>query len=326
MAYHFSVNKGYTATEMGPYPLFDLKTLMKAHGWTVTRSNNGTTASAGDNILTATDLTSQYSWMVLQSSSGATGREWLFGRHNNVDCNEWYVGYSANVGGVGGFTGGDATTMPSATDETAVLQDRSGAPYDLFPAFFKSYYCHMMVDDATDAFYLITVAPNNRLILSCLAGDPLSETHASDADPYVAMAQYYNYYTSITGTSSPWGYWESYVHTRGWYNYPSGSAEKVSASFFMVGVSREFCPNDGTYGGGISLYDGKDEAFPVIWGRPANKPAPYGYKGVSTLFHNISTVRAPCDILTVGTEKWILTGTTYGYNVSLPWDPTLLPL
>ena len=323
MALHFSVNNAYTVAQMGPYPLFDWKTLMVAHGWTVTRSNDGTLFGAADYITTALKLTNRYSWMVLQSADGAGGREWLLGMSNNVGLNEWYVGYSASTG----FTGGDTTTMPTATDEVAVLQDRDQDPYDLFPDT-NDCYCHMMVDDASDAFYLITADQTNGNMVACLAGDPVTQAHASDADPYVAIAQHYNYYTNITGTTSPWGYYSTTSNfTRSWYNYPSGSAERVWAAHLTIGTTTDFAPADATQGGGVNPYDGNDDTFPVIWGRCPTHGIPYGMKGMSTLFRNVSTTgRSPGDLLAVGADKQIMTGTVYGFNVSLPWDPAIIPL
>jgi len=318
MTYHYSTNNSYISTEMGPYPLFDLKTLMIAHGWTITRSNNGTLFGATDYILTATDLTSQYSWMVLHHT--ASKREWLFGMNNDADYWEWYIGYSANVGGVAGFTGGDATTMPTATDEASLLGDRGIAPWDVFPV--KNSRCHMMVDDASAAFYLLASVNETRCLCTCIAGDPLTKTHTLDTDPYVALAQFR---TDAYGfPQSLWVSTSSYCGSRGWYNYPSGSAERIYG-MSLVQNNVVVAPNDFKYGGGPNVYDGNDEAYPVFWGRSATLGAPSGIKGMSTLFRNVTTVRAACDILTVGTESQIMAGCRYSYNVSLPWDPTVIP-
>jgi len=325
MTYHYSTNNSYLSAEMGPYPLFDLKTLMIDHGWTVTRSSNGLTAfGTADYILTATDLTSRYSWMVLQSADGAGGREWLFGMDNDTDTHEWYVGYSASAG----FTGGTLMVMPTATDEAFLLNyQASGATRDLFP-LYDNCFCHMMVDDASDAFYMITVVQSNHCICGCIAGDPLTETHALDTDPYVAMAQYYDEDDNFACTTGPWGRETSTTYTRGWYNYPSGSAEQIYALGLRQGITGYWVfPASATGGyGGVSVYDGSDETFPVIWGRSSYSGSPCGVKGTSTLFRNVSTQRAGCDLLTVGSNKQIMTGTVYGFNVSLPWDPTATPL
>ena len=326
MARHYNVNNAYTTAELGPYPLFDLKTLMIAHGWTVTRSNDGTLFGAADYITTALKLTNRYSWMVLHNTG--TGREWLFGRHNNTEYNEWYVGYSANVGGAAGFTGGTTTIMPTATDEVAVSGARTVGPFDLFPSY--NCYCHMMVDDASDAFYLISVIQTNHLMVSCLAGDPLTQTHTLDTDPYVAIAQHYSYTSSFAAvTSGPWDASDPYCYTRGWYKYPAsvGSAERIHAMCLATGYSpKPLSPATSSGGGGKNSYDQKDEIFPVIWGRSSYHPAPIGVKGVSTLFHNVSTQRFSGGLLTVGTEKMIMTGVSASqYNVSLPWHPTAIP-
>ena len=325
MTYRYSVNNGYNGAEMGPYPLFDLKTLMKAHGWTVTRSSNGTLFGAADYITTATDLTSQYSWMVLHNTG--TGREWLFGMDADVTYYEWYVGYSANIAGAGGFTGGTATAMPTATDEAAVLGPRASAPKALF-SYEQGYFVHVMVDDASDAFYLIAVNRYYHNICTCIVGDPLTQTHASDADPYVAIAMYYSKSSNYTIFYGPWGTTGS-NYSRAWYNYPGGSAERISVLQLTFGASTSGCiaPAQGAYNGGPNHYDGKDGLFPVLYGRTINLGAPYGFKGVSTLFRNVSTVRAGCDTLTVGTEKWILTGSKDYSNAALPWplDPKSAP-
>jgi len=329
MARQFSVNNYYPKAMMGHGPLFDLKTLMAAHGWVVGSSSDGTANfGATDYILTATDLTSRYSWMVLHHT--ASKREWLFGMHNDTDTREWYIGYSANVGGVAGFTGGTLTAMPAATDETSIMSDRSAIPRDIFPQY-DNCYCHMMVNDASASFYLVTVIQDNHYLTSCIAGDQLTGTHTLDADPYVAIATYMDETRSYSDYHGPWSSTEYSCWTRSWYKYPSGSAERTYALHFGVGSSGTLAPGNRSYGSGVSVYDGKDLLYPVIWGRTMYYGGGSGFKGVSSLFHNVSTIRAPCDILTVGAEKMILAGAflvsaNYSNNVALPWDPTATPL
>ena len=321
MTYRFSVNNAYISTRMGPDPLFDMKTLMVAHGWTVARSNNGATAGAADNITTSADLESQFSWMVLHH--GVSGREWLFGMDADVTFNEWYVGYSA----VAGFTGGSTTVMPTATDESAVGNPLASTPRDLFP--LSDSYCHMMVDDASSMFYMLTVLQSNHLVTGCIAGDVVTQAHASDVDKYVALAHHESSSTgAFSGTNGPWGSGTSLNFSRGWYNHPTGSAERMYALGLCTSMNYLAAPASTVTGAGVSPYDGNDQTFPVIWGRTSNFSAPTGIKGFSSLFRNVSTQRGRCDLLTVGADRQIMTGTVLGAerNVSLPWHPTTIPL
>jgi len=324
MARHYNVNNAYTTAELGPYPLFDLKTLMIAHGWVVGSSSDGTANfGSADYITTVADLTNLNSWMVLHHT--ASKREWLFGMHNDATYNEWYIGYSANVGGVAGFTGGTLTAMPAATDEVALRAERAVTPIDLWPAY--DCYCHVMVDDASSAFYLLSVMQRNHLNVGCISGDPLTGTHTLDTDPYVANAHYYGYTSGFTSTTSAWGSNVLWNRARGWYKYPTGSAELIFALFLMTGSStKTFAPANKLQNGGKSPYDFKDVLFPVLWGRSSYHASPIGVKGVSTLFHNVTTQRFSGDILTVGSEKMFLTGVGKEANVAIPWDPTAKPL
>ena len=313
MTYQYSTNNAYNSADVnfGCQIMYDFYTHMKTH-WTLVSSNNGTTAAAGDNISSANDpgMYNRYAWWVVE---GPAGRQWLFGTNGDSDDCEWYVGYSAS----GLFTGGTTTVMPTATDQVDTLGS-VGTAADLFKV--ANAYVSFMADDATDKFYLLSWDQSTHIMHTCVCGDVLTETHALDADPYVAMAAYYVSGSFAYPSTGPWSAAVSSAFA--WYGYGlGGSAEQIYAMYLSIGNSKEMAPNDATNGAGVNYYDSKDETFPVLWGRSSSHGAPYGYKGVSSLFRNVSTVRAPTDTLSVdGTRDFVLTGTTLGLNVSIPWN------
>jgi hypothetical protein len=282
------------------------------------KSNNGTTAGAGDNIATYSDLLNQYAWMVLE---GINGRQWLFGMNADNDDQEWYVGYSAQAGFTA--TAGTTTVMPTASDQANILSTPGGTTVDLFPA--RDIITHIMVDDASDAFYLLGIVQSTLIPTTLIFGDPVTQANALDNDPFVTGAQFLSYSSSITSdTSGPWA--ETNSLAKSWYGYLTGSFQETYAAHIAFGgSSNRIAPANATNAGGTNYFDSYDETFPVIWGRDLSFGAPAGYKGISSIFRNVSTARACSDTLSVSTTRdYFLTGTTGGgCNVALPWNGDL---
>ena len=112
MAKFHEVNKLADAPEN---VMFSVMNVLLAAGWTHVASSDGTTFSNVSNqISTAADLASTSSFFVVEDPGGR--RQYAFQRTNGSGST-WLIRYSA----LDGFsTGGDATTLPSATDEVDV--------------------------------------------------------------------------------------------------------------------------------------------------------------------------------------------------------------
>lgn len=148
--------------------IFNLKTVMKANGWTVPSSSNGSTYNAsGDAITSIAEMAATNAWFRARQPSGGVApnagtREFTF--QTLTGTTDIRIKYSLS----GGFTGGSPGVLqtPSATDERMVagagtdaaptggsLNIGGGSP----PAFvavetaspFAWYACHYYVGSST---------------------------------------------------------------------------------------------------------------------------------------------------------------------------------
>jgi hypothetical protein len=144
---------------------YQIKEFMKSvspngPGWTVKLSSNGTTFGAGDNFTDYT--TSGTIWFVLKAPTGT--REIMFYNTSGGTYSKIKYSYSA------GFSGGNASTPPTATDEKIILSnstdttgfrwfynaaglimqigaDDSGN-YPFFIVFYDQYYQSTLIEAA----------------------------------------------------------------------------------------------------------------------------------------------------------------------------------
>lgn len=99
--------------------LWAIKEAMKgfaSNPWVVVSSSNSSSAGVGDNWTTFANVvfnSGNHSWIVLQQDGIATGFQLL------IDNNSAAIGYPSNfyVSPSAGFTGGNISTRPTATDE-----------------------------------------------------------------------------------------------------------------------------------------------------------------------------------------------------------------
>lgn len=143
---------------LGPFTtaaatLFALKEWLKTghpgtKHWTVTRSSDGTTFGAGDNITHAGTgaggLNNNGAWFVLRDPD--SNREIEFANYGSSLTYLWYCMYSK--GSL--FTGGGATTRATATDEKAFHYNRTAPPgaYLAFPSSGQ-WYTHIVAEGDT---------------------------------------------------------------------------------------------------------------------------------------------------------------------------------
>lgn len=135
----------------GAAAIFKLKAVLKAAGWTVPSSSDGTTYnSSGDQITVATSgaggMANNNAWFVIREPGGR--REWCWQRGTNNQ--NWRVKYSASAR----FTGGSpsATRVPSATDSPDA-NALGGGGTDASPSFASLF--------ATDSSYRVHITANS---------------------------------------------------------------------------------------------------------------------------------------------------------------------
>ena len=312
MAYQFSVNNASTA-DYGAQVLFAFKALAKANGWTVTRSSDGTTAGAGDNIANVAAMKNAWSWFVIQ---GPNGREWLISHSGTAGMASYHVAYSVSAG----FTGGTNSADPTATDQHDELGTAGAAVSGLM--HIGNYY-HLMVDDAADTFYMICAVNGTAVVRSLWFAEELSEGVTGDTDLCVmgtlnqASDVFLNtcfYDDNDTQVKGP----QAVLDTTG-----TPTLKRVAGALLMANGVRLF-PHDGANGVGVNNDDGDDPTIPLTYGRSSDESAPYGYKGMSSIFRPVGTGRAAGDTLTRAVSRdYVVFG---AYRTAVVWEPGTTPL
>ncbi len=308
MAWTFNVN---TVPTTGAAAIFALKTLMKAAGWTVPRSSDGTTYNAaGDQITLATSgaggMANNSAWFVLQHPSHT--RQYVFQRGTNNTV--WRAKYSPAAG----FTGGTPTItkVPLATDEVVLF----GSGTDILPTYATlfstdaTYRMHCMAGGLAEgySFVLLTHPTGSVALLGCtIYGDAMQTGSypSADLDPWVAGV-----FASSTGFASVR---DAAANTSA-RAYLGALATANAMIVEIPSISNHF-PG----GVGPSAWSSKDSGVPCFWGRRSSQPAPAGLKGASTLLQNPSTARTNMDTIdTVTTRDRI-----YLSGYWLPWDGSI---
>lgn len=322
MAYSFSTN---TTPATAAVAIFNLKTLLKAQGWTVPRSSDGTTYnSTGDQISTgasgANGMDNARAWFVIQAQ-GATHRQFCFQRQNTVGVNtsyQWRVKYSKTAG----FTGGSpaATVTPSAADEQVLL----GAGTDASPTFAALFattadggFRHNLFADGYNAcsfaWVNTTGIPTHGFLF-----EPTVTPPAADVDPVVI------YINGIISASANGGVagtgcfqYESFIRNNTkFFGYIPGGAWSTNMNGLALMAS-----NAGTYklvapAGMNADADTKDEAYTVPLANFTTGTNLGDWKGFSTNLAWSSVARATATTLTVSTTR----DRVVVCDVSLPWD------
>ena len=325
MAYAYLVNQTPATAAVA---IYNLKTQLKAGGWTVPRSSDGTTYnSSGDQISSgssgANGMDNARAWFVIQEPASPS-RQFCFQRDNTTGANtsyKWRIKYSKGAG----FTGGspDAVTVPTATDEQFLLG--SGTGTTVFAALFSlatdGGFRHQIVVDgasrygwASFAWINTTGVPTHGLFY-----DPITSGTAADVDPSVLYLNGVVSASTLGGVAgSGVGQYESFARNYSkLFGYSNGT---FAATIFgmILAVS-----DTGTWMGlfpfaGVVDDDTKDNLMGMPYTQ-FNTTSHVGmWKGLSSLLSWINVVRA--------------TGSTFSTtgagskdrvalcDVSLPWD------
>lgn len=318
MAYHFN-NPGEPngiSFNVGAELLWHMKELLKVAGWTVTQSGDGTTYNAaGDELDTIAKFRDNTrAWFAIQDPGG--GRAFTFQRvSNSANCRAKYAA-------TGGFTGGtpSANTTPAATTP-AEEQIIMGSGTDASPTgsgfgFNSPGILYAAADDAAPyGFALFGRSSSTGNDTCSFFMDPLAPNSYSgtDGDPVVigwgdgAADQAYKTSAPSSGTSEG---------ARAWLRKNSaGSFVGVgSPLIYGMGASQNLIPKQL----GSDPESGDDITIPLMWGRSSNLSAPNGWKGISTLFRQITSGRANGDTLETMTRILVQSA-----EWTMPWNGTV---
>jgi hypothetical protein len=299
----------------GAAVIFELKAALKAQGWTVPQSSDGTTYNpAGDQITVpgagAGGMNNASAWFVIQQP--VSGRQFMFQRHPAVDF-FWWVAFST----ASQFTGGapNATTPPTAADAQNLLGTGTASTAQLFNV--ATFRTSILVDSAAPYGFCLftniqaTTTFNNLIMMDFMQA---STFNAADAEPYVLMVAgptnpvysgVSNAAASITNQAG-----NDYM-LRGWYKY--GLA---GAAFQGWAFQPWFSPSVADYFNrtGTNAYNGKDDLYPVVYGHEGVNG---GMKGVSSWLQAMGTQRASQDTLNLSASRDLI---VIGPGMATNWD------
>ncbi len=321
MAYQFDVNGTIPGT--GAACLFRMKTLLKTMGWTVKSSSDGTTYnSTGDQITQggtgAGGMANNAAWFRIQQP-GANGREFTV---QGQGVNTYLARIKYSGGPSTGFTGGSpgATQTPSATDEKIIL----GGGTDAAPTYAQfiqtpesSQRFNMLAGDSASNYNFLwwTQTTGDNWAYTGMYLDVLvSGTYPlADVDPAVV---YMDGFSSLIFNQNIGNVGGS---TQCWFNKGLGGAafQPVGGAYYYAPGAVPIFPTQG----GQNHITGKDDFAPIVYMRPSNLVAPYGFKGVSSLLVWNSVARGYGDTFNVvSTKDYLALGWQSTVYVAIPWN------
>ena len=312
----WDLNRSALAAVSGSTATYYLKEDLKAAGWTVVSSGDGTGGnySLGTDWITSPAVFVQNgSWIALRSPR-APNRQLLFGHKGGTADTSWYLAYSRSAG----FTGGAAATYPTAPDVGTVLG--TSTTYAL--AYDSNHsFSNIMVSETSDDFYCFQVKQGSGLAYGGFFLDTVTHTVAGDPDP-VVVGCFYTGGDITTWATGLFGQTTS-LRKMTWFN------TKSTVAFRSIGLTAYI--SSGQYGGvpwrwddggiGPNPFDGLTEEFAALWIRNMWPGPPYGYKGYSTLFRAVGchlSTGDRLDSVAEGAKSRIALGPNS--VVTLPWD------
>lgn len=297
----------------GAQALYTLKQRLKANGWTIPSSSDGSTYSASADLITsgssgAAGMANNSAWFRMKMPG--TTREYVVQRGTvNTD---WRIKYSYLAGFTGGTPG--TTRVPSAADEVVLV----GGGSDAVPTFTtifaadSSYRYQVIAGGASDGYGFISLGyATGAVATHCWILDPLCPGYPSqEADPYVHImgtaaidgldvAQLSN-----VAATSPTG-------PRCWMKPGlSGAAFVQVTALKLVDSAATIFPG-GTVANPLNA---AAEGMPVAYYGRTTTPA--GFKGWSTFLEWVGPTHTKWDTQSVGggSKNRIL-----ATSVQLPW-------
>lgn len=313
--------------------MFLLKTQLKAAGWTVPRSSDGTVYnSSGDQISSGSSgaggMDNARAWFVIQQP-GVTPRQFCCQRQNTTGAGtsqSWRIKYSKGAG----FTGGSpaATVTPSATDEQILL----GAGTDAAPSFVSMFVYteavtglrfHCFASDAPPyGFMSWSWQAVSGLTGSAFGFEPLLDTAAEDTEPWI---------THLYGSPNsnvPWSKGQFYYGGASIHGWVGNTFYNNSGTIPVIGVGPAQLSLNITYDfwttsrqNPITL---NDQLYPLAaMAFPSSPTSPfYQWKGTLAYTRAIGPDRPTGTLYSVSsTRDTIIVG-----DCALPWDGISAPL
>lgn len=301
----------------GAEAMYRLKEVLKAAGWTVKSSSDGTTYnSTGDQITGsgtgANGMNNASAWFRIQEP-GSPGRREYTVQHSSTGANDhqWRVKYSANDKFTGGSPG--ATQTPSATDEAIILgggTDASPTFASMFTAAGGGYRFHAIAQSTPEGtaygfWAFATTTPGGVTIMGFMQ-EPLAagSFHSLDEDPVSIFLRLNTFTTS------------NLISEGGATTFRSWSKYNLSGETFIVQPLGAHSTGSGYYADGLSTspYDGKDAKLPAGFGNKATA-SHFQFKGYGKFLRlRVISTRAYPDTLDLTTDAFV-----YADVLLIPW-------
>lgn len=330
MAYVFTKNLTPTS---GAVAVFNLKQALKASGWTVLKSSDGSTYNASGDQLTAGNtvvggLQNIKAWFVIQQPAASFGaqRQFCF-QCGTTTGDTWRVKYS-----LAGFAGGSpgSVQVPSATDEVFI----QGGGTDAAPTF--TFMCRapfgttqpirqqIMVNDAPPhEFYALSHPQGGGDAKQLLMLDVMvtNTFDVLDVDPHVLL--FGSGQNIVANDMFGWQqFYGASLDAKTWFK------KGMAGALFTPIAANQYA--FGNYSGavgyysftlGLNPYSGKDILLPLMFARTTNEATAIGLKGQSTLMRWNSSARATGDtVSTVSTRDGFCALGPTPNCVVFPWD------
>ena len=335
MAFQFNVN---LTPGTNAEAVYRFKEHLKAQGWTVPRSSDGTTYnSSGDQITGfgsgAGGMANTNAWFVIQSPT--LSKQFCIQRgSSNIT---WRIKYSRAAGFT---TAPSATITPSSTDQAVTL----GAGSDASPTFLNpfgtdgTYRFHIGADNgAPHGFYAVGITNGTGAIQSVMLFDPTgASSPTEDLDPWVVYTSGAGIGAHPLGNPTAAASASSFL-SNGVVNNPSawfrsGQPDAVFSTVFPMSlamyisgfsinaithVQSGYSVSQGAIG--ANAHNQKEDFFPLIWARPAVLGGFGGYKGVSSILKWYGASRSTGQTFTLSTPGDRLVAGM----ISLPWNGSI---
>lgn len=310
MAYIFTTN---LSNINGTTMWFELKKLLVTAGWTVRASGDGLSAysssgdvfnSGGGSASGANNWLNNNAWFRIQmpNINGIT-REFTFQRTNTTNTNMKYSQSS------GFTTGGNATTVPTAGDETSNnAMTTTGTD--------NAFHAHICADNASPYGFYVIAYINNAYgpSLGDLGGfifDPIVSGTGppSDPDPYILMMANASGSAWLSGDIT-----SDALNNKCWFNKGMPDQIFIGAGGCQVVASVIMFPN----AAGVNPYSKFDEIGPILWARTTTTSV-IGLKGIGSLAKWNGITKAAGSLLTVSTTRDRICID----DINLPWDGSI---
>jgi hypothetical protein len=296
---------------------YTLKEALKARGWVVTSSGDGTSYSAaGDLITSGGVLLNTRAWFAIRNPDSTLF--WVFQSNGTIIQTRVKVSFSAFSAGAP-----NATTTPAAavtTDEfTAVGGGTDAAPSYLASLPSGTTRIVIGVDDAAPygffAIGWVSGGGAERFRMFC---DPVAAGSYPSADPYRFVFCGPSNPTYLTSDDVWSNYNATYSPVAVFNNAGTRRWQRCGGLRYYEGAGSVIAGQAASSAVGSNV-EGEDSTLPVFWQRRSALGGGAGLKGASSIFRLCCTPRASGDTHTETTSRDRLVIPP----VTVPWDGSI---